>query len=99
LNVEHSPIAAVHADFIRSPLGIAVLMLVSSVGGGWLKDRLLTEHRDTATEARIEALQQRIGAEQAETDMRLSDIRQDIRDLKFQIDDRTRALALDGARK
>jgi len=69
-------------DFIRSPLGIAVLMLASSIGGGWIKDRVSVETRDSATVARIDAI-----------DRRLDDIRQDLRDMKMQIADSTRALA------
>jgi hypothetical protein len=72
----------VATDFIRSPLGIAVLMIASSIGGGWIKDRVSSETRDSATVARIDAI-----------DRRLDDIRQDLRDMKMQIADSTRALA------
>jgi hypothetical protein len=69
-------------DFLKTPLGIAVMMLVSSFGGAALKDRLGAETRDTALAAKVEAL-----------DARLTEIRQDLRDIKIQIDDRSRALA------
>lgn len=69
-------------DFLKTPLGIAVLMAASSIGGAWFKDRLGSETRDSATVARIDAI-----------DRRLDDIRQDLRDIKIQVADSTRALA------
>jgi hypothetical protein len=87
------------ADFIRSPIGIAVLMVISSVGGGWLKDRLTTETRDTASETRIEALEHRFTEHltdavsrrqyeenEMQTSKRLDEIRADIRDLKIEVE-------------
>jgi hypothetical protein len=56
--VEHSGSGA--GDAIRSPLGIAVLMIVSTFGGGLLKDRLSTESRDVGSAARIDALDKRL---------------------------------------
>jgi hypothetical protein len=53
-------------DFIRSPLGIAMLMLASSLGGSWIKDRLSTETRDTGSSVRIESLEKRLDQLQAD---------------------------------
>ncbi len=63
--MDHTTPPPAHADFIRSPLGIALLMLVSTAGGGWLRDRLSTEGRDTASVVRVEALEKRIDQLQA----------------------------------
>ena len=88
-----------HTDFLRSPLGIAALMLVSSVGGGYLKDRLSTETRDVSSAVRVDALDRRLSEHltdavskrqyedaEATTQKRLDDIRQDVRDLKLEIE-------------
>ncbi|MDP9024307.1 MAG: hypothetical protein M3N13_02880 [Candidatus Eremiobacteraeota bacterium] len=104
--MEH-PLHVAPTDFLRSPLGIAVLMLVSSVGGGWLKDRLSTESRDNGSVVRIDALNQRLTDHlsdavsrrqfddvNAATPKRLDDVRQDIRDLKLDIDNRFRPSAV-----
>lgn len=64
--VEHSSLPAAPADFIRSPLGIAVLMLISSVGGSFIRDRLSTEGRDTGSVVRVEALEKRMDMIQSE---------------------------------
>ena len=69
-------------------------MLISSVGGGWLKDRLATEQRDNGSAVRIEGLEARVTALQTgaltavqfnefrlANDQKLEGIRQDIRDL------------------
>jgi hypothetical protein len=87
--------------FINSPLGIAALMLVSSIGGGWVRDRLSTETRDTGSVVRIEAIDRRVTefiasavsrgqfeASQGATEKRLDEIRQDVRDIKRSLDAR-----------
>lgn len=58
--VEHTHSSAAPADFFNSKFGIAVLMIASSIGGGWLKDRLTTETRDSGSAVRIESLEKRI---------------------------------------
>lgn len=96
--MEHSTHAA-PADFIRSPLGIAALMLVSTIGGGWLKDRLSNETRDTTSVIRIDAIEHRLTEHladavsrhqyeenEANTAKRLDEIRTDVRDLKLEIE-------------
>lgn len=79
--------------FLTSPLGIAVLVMVSTFGGSWVKDQLINERRDTTSVVRLDALDQRMRDQQAATAQMLADIRQDLRDIKLQIDDRSRALA------
>lgn len=58
--MDHVTIPPAPADFIRSPLGIAVLMLVSTLGGSWIRDRLQTETRDTSSVVRLEAIEKRV---------------------------------------
>lgn len=60
--------------FLQSPIGIALLMLVSSIGGGWIKDRISTETRDTSSAVQIEAINKR-----------MDDIREDLRDIKTEL--------------
>jgi hypothetical protein len=64
--VEHTSLAAAPADFIRSPLGIAALMIVTTVSGGFIRDRLATEGRDTTSIATVQALEKRVDLLQAE---------------------------------
>jgi hypothetical protein len=84
---------------MRSPLGIAVLMIVSTATGGIIKDRLDTQSASTASEVRIDALNQRLTEHLADAvsrhqyeeanmalDKRLDDIRQDLRDLKSEVE-------------
>ena len=100
----HIPVSALAAvtttaPFLTSPLGIALLMIVSSVGGGVIKDRLTTETRDTASSVRIDAIDQRLHDHLAEAvtrpyvdaafdnlTKRLDEIRGDVRDLRAEID-------------
>ena len=70
-------------------------MFMASVGGGYIRDRLSQETRESAGATRIEALSNRIEALerhslpeaqfrdfQSSTDKRLEDIRLDLRELK-----------------
>jgi hypothetical protein len=81
--------------FLRSPLGIALLVLAATFAGSVLKDRVTTETRTSTADVRIEALDKRINDYQAvavtrqqfdqaqiDTTKRLDDIRQDLRDMK-----------------
>lgn len=86
--------------FLRSPLGIALLVLAATFAGSLLKDRLMTETRTSTADVRIEAMDKRINDYQSvavtrqqfdqaqlDTTKRLDDIRQDLRDLKNNVDE------------
>lgn len=79
-------IATSREPFLKSPLGIALLVLSSTFGGSVLKDRLTTETRSSTADVRIEALRQQFDEAHVETAKRLDDIRQDMRDLKTSLD-------------
>lgn len=64
--MDHSTLPGTPADFIKTPLGIAVLMLVSTVGGSFIRDRLFTEGRDTSSVVKVEALEKRVDLLQTE---------------------------------
>ncbi len=42
---------------IKNPVVVAVLTLLGSAGGGWLKDKLKSETQATATEIRLQYLE------------------------------------------
>lgn len=90
----HSAAASSTPAFISSPLGIALFSLIVSMGGGWVKDRLLIENGGTTSAVRIEALSKRVDQlEQSElpaaqfreyqraTDARLDDIRDSLKQI------------------
>lgn len=58
--MEHATTPAAGPNFLSSPLGIACLMLVSTVGGSFIRDRLSTETRDSGSVVRVEALEKRV---------------------------------------
>lgn len=57
--------------FLQSPIGIALLMIVSSIGGGWIKDRVGTETRNTTSAVEIQAINKR-----------LDDVHEELRDIR-----------------
>jgi TolA-binding protein len=85
-------------DFAKSHLGTAVLMLVASVGGSMVHDRLTTETRDTSSALRVEQLEKRLTEHladavsrrqfdevEAQNAKRFEEIRQDLKDIAGQI--------------
>jgi hypothetical protein len=85
-------------EFMRSPLGIASLMLVSSVSGSMIKDRLGLETTSSASSIRIDELDKRLVSHLAEamtrqmyeqgqiaTTKRMDDLREDLHDIKLQL--------------
>ena len=68
-------------DFIRSPLGIALLVLFAGFSGSEVDRRMGVEARDSVSVSRIDGIERR-----------LDEIRQDQRDLRWQIDDIARTL-------
>ncbi len=81
--------------FLHSPLAIAILVWASSLGAGYLRDRLSMETRDTSSATRIDAMSARVDRLentqlpeaqfhdfQQSTDKRLDGIQTDLRDLK-----------------
>jgi hypothetical protein len=103
--MEHAtpPATTGGAEFLNGKVGIALLMIASSIGGGWIKDRLATESRDNGSAVRIESLEKRLDGLQTgaltavqfnefrlANDQKLEGIRQDIRDLIGEVNsDRT----------
>lgn len=83
--MEHSP---PNTDVLKSPLGIAFFTLIVTVGGAVVKDRLFTEGRDTSNAVRVDAVDRRLTEIDAANAKRFDQLREDIRDLKFSLEDR-----------